>query len=234
MIVGKGMMAHAFSYYEASQEVLIFASGVSNSQERREEAFQREEDLLRTYLDIARYRDMIFVYFSTCSILDLLLDKSKYIMHKIKMENIIKRQAKKYLIFRLPQVVGDTDNKTLVRYFYDMIQSGQQFEVWANGYKNLIDCDDAFRICSYIVDKKLFSNCTINVASTIKTAIPEIVKIVEKTIDKKGNYVIVDKGSNFDIDLLDILQIIKEVEVEFDEQYPERIIKKYYGKFRKT
>jgi dTDP-4-dehydrorhamnose reductase len=227
MIVGNGMMARAFSSYEMSPEVLVFASGVSDSREKNEAAFHREEYLLREHL--AAHNESIFVYFSTCSICDLKLKTSEYVNHKMKMEEIIRSEATKYLIFRLPQAVGKTKSPTLVNYLYNMVWSGQQFEVWTKAYRYLIDCEDAFKICSYIIERRMFMNSTVNVAPPVKIIAPKIVEIIEQVLNKKGNYVLVDKGSECDIDLQDIMPIIKEIGLEFDEGYPERVIRKYYS-----
>lgn len=48
MIVGNGLVASAFlPYFAEDPEIMIFASGVSNSRETRKEEFVREEKLLR-------------------------------------------------------------------------------------------------------------------------------------------------------------------------------------------
>jgi len=227
-VVGKGMMARAFSSYEASAGVLVFASGVSDSQGNSEAAFQREEDLLRESLETSE--GMIFIYFGTCSTYDPTLKESAYVKHKMRMEEVTAREAKKYLIFRLPQAVGVTTSKTLVNYIWSMVQSGERFEVWTKAYRNLIDCEDAFRICSYVIDRRVFVNRTVNVASTVKVAVPKVVEIVERILNKKGNYVLVDKGCDCDIDLTDILPTIRELGIEFDEKYPERVVRKYYAR----
>jgi uncharacterized protein (DUF1810 family) len=227
MIVGNGMMARAFSFYETSPEVLVFASGVSDSRETNEAAFYREECLLRQHLTANNER--IFVYFSTCSICDPELKTSEYMNHKLKMEEIVRSEAARHLIFRLPQAVGKTKSPTLVNYLCKMVWSGQRFEVWTKAYRYLIDCEDAFKICSYIIERKVFMNSTVNVAPPVKIIAPRIVEIVEKVLNRKGNYVLVDKGAEYDIDLQDTMPIIKEIGLEFDEQYPERVIRKYYG-----
>jgi len=227
MIVGNGMMAHAFSFYETSPEVLVFASGVSDSRERNEAAFRREEYLLRKHL--AANNESIFVYFSTCSIYDPELKTSDYINHKLKMEEIVRSEAARHLIFRLPQAVGKTKSPTLVNYLFNMVRSGQRFEVWTKAYRYLIDCEDAFKICSYIIERRMFMNSTVNVAPPVKIIAPKIVEIVEQVLNRKGNYVLVDKGCEYDIDLQRIMPIIKDIGLEFDEQYPERVIRKYYS-----
>ena len=53
------------------------------------------------------------VYISTCSINDFSRNKSKYVKNKIIIENIIKRKMNDYIIVRLPEVVGYSNNRIL-------------------------------------------------------------------------------------------------------------------------
>jgi len=46
MIIGSGMLARDFKSYEEDEHILIFASGVSNSNETRVSEFNREQELL--------------------------------------------------------------------------------------------------------------------------------------------------------------------------------------------
>ena len=66
MIVGTGLLATAFNMYKDCNKVLIFASGVSNSAEQNDGEFEREINLLKTFIDT----DMKLVYFGTTSIYD--------------------------------------------------------------------------------------------------------------------------------------------------------------------
>jgi nucleoside-diphosphate-sugar epimerase len=226
VIVGQGMIAKAFSFYGTSKDVLIFASGVSDSLETRGTAFKREAVLLQEWL--AKVNAATFVYFSTCSIYDPTLVESPYVQHKITMEEIVRFKAENYLIFRLPQAVGKTTSRTLIKYLFDMIQSGQQFEVWTTASRNLIDCEDIFKVCNYVLENRMFLNRTINIASTTKVSVPRIVEIIEEILNKKANIVPVSKGSSHDISLIDIQPVFEAIGIEFDEQYPERVIRKYY------
>ena len=70
MIIGNGLLAQAFSEYNNNDEILIFASGVSNSLEEKESEFDREAKLLKSV--ITNYPDKTMVYFSTCSVYDKL------------------------------------------------------------------------------------------------------------------------------------------------------------------
>lgn len=67
MIVGNGLIASAFSsYFRDDPNVVVFASGVSNSRECRGEAFQRERQMLMDALRLEKF----MLYFSTCSVND--------------------------------------------------------------------------------------------------------------------------------------------------------------------
>ena len=63
MIVGNGLIANLFKN-EDRENVVFFASGVSNSLETEKSAFLREENLLRKHL--TENPEEIFIYFSTC------------------------------------------------------------------------------------------------------------------------------------------------------------------------
>ena len=72
-------------------EVIFFASGVSNSSEISEKEFNREENLIHKILGDNPQKQ--FVYFSTCSIYDSSKNGSPYVLHKLKMEQIIINKA---------------------------------------------------------------------------------------------------------------------------------------------
>lgn len=162
MIVGNGMIASAFkSYFGDDPDVIVFASGVSNSRENRGEEFLREKKML---MECMSYEKFTF-YFSTCSVNDPELLDAPYVVHKKEMETLV-RSAKDYAIFRLPQVVGKTPNpNTLTNYLYRQIMSGSNFKVWRHATRNLIDVDDVASIVSYLVRASLASGVTTNGSS---------------------------------------------------------------------
>src|ERR1035437_2149422 len=104
MIVGNGLIATTLAGMDHSNHV-IFASGVSNSNETTHSMFQRETDLL-----LAQDRNKTLVYFSTCSITDPTVSETSYVKHKIYIENLIKKEFQNYLIIRLPTLIGKTNN----------------------------------------------------------------------------------------------------------------------------
>ena len=109
MIVGRGLIANLFTDSDRN-DIVFFASGVSNSLETRPEEFKREENLINE--TISENSEKIFVYFSTCSIYDSSKTGSDYVLHKLKMEQLIKQSCEKYLILRVSNAVGSGGNRS--------------------------------------------------------------------------------------------------------------------------
>lgn len=227
MVIGNGLLAKAFAHFEDKNEFLIFASGVSNSINASISDFQREENLLLTHLNT--HPDKHFVYFSTCSIYDASLLQNPYAQHKLAMENLIQEKHPNFHIFRISNVVGQTNNPhTVINFFHQHIENKQPFQLWKEAYRNIIDVDDAYLIARYITDNQLFNNEIINIANTQNTKAIDIVKLLEKNIGHEGIYNIVNRKSEPNIDVSKIIPIIDKLSINFDSDYLERLIRKYY------
>lgn len=226
MIEGKGMIAQAFEKYKNDEKVFIFASGVSNSQELNDDSFLREKNLLKKRL--TEFPNLSFVYFSTCSIYDPSMKNSKYVQHKLEMEEMIAQYNKSFYIFRLPQVVGKTSSPTLVNYLVNTIRNKQFFDVWEGSTRNLIDVEDVFKITNFIIEKQIFLNEITNIASSKSYYIKEIVLLIENILGIEAKYSCIDKGSSYKIDTKKIHDITKELLINFDDEYMSRIIRNNY------
>lgn len=228
MLIGNGFIANKFDEYKNNDEFIIFASGVSNSKETRKEEFDKEIDILCQ--KIKKYGSQkCFVYFSTCSVYDNQEINSHYVKHKINIEKILIDSVKHFHIFRVSQVVGKSKNKfTILNFIYNCILNEIKFDLWLNVYRNLIDIDDLYLIVNYIISNNLLKNRIINIANKQNISIVKIVEIFEKILKKKAIYNIVKIDSNYYIDIAEIENIIKILNVEFDNHYAERIIYKYY------
>lgn len=199
MIVGNGLIATAFmgSDFESNPNVVIYASGSSNSKEVRSEAFLRESTMLAEAVASEKF----ICYFSTCSVNDPELQGTPYVAHKKAMEALV-NSAKNYAIFRLPQVVGRTPNPhTLTNYIYDKIMHGDRFQVWKRARINLIDVDDVVSIVSYLVRNYSVDKKTINIASPSFISIAALVGVFELVLGKKAHYDLVDTGGTYPIDI---------------------------------
>lgn len=228
MVVGSGLVAGGFKKYANNDEVLIFASGVSNSGNIQDVEFEREKKLLQQELSLNQ--DKTFVYLGTCSVYDASLQNSAYVMHKLAMEAMIKELHGDYHIFRVSNLAGKTSNpNTVLNFFYQHIISGSVFDLWLHASRNIIDIDDAVAVCSYIIDKKLCSNEITNIANPVNYPVAEIVKTLETISGKKANYTVTDKGSNPDINTHQAKHFFSLLHISFDDDYLKKTLEKYYS-----
>ena len=146
------------------------------------------------------------------------------------MEDYISSKVPDYNVFRLGHVVGRSSNSyTILSYLYKAINEGIPFDLWKFAERNIIDIDDASCICSYIIDNNLFNKRITDVCNIQNTSVPEIVKILEELLGKKGVYRIVDMGGNSLFTKNDELQrIALNLGILFNDSYVRCVITKYY------
>ena len=80
------------------------------------------------------------------------MSQSKYVLHKIHLENLIQENCSKWNIFRISNLIGKTENpNTILNYLYFHIKQQQHFTIWKGAERNIIDISDAFDIVQMIV-----------------------------------------------------------------------------------
>ena len=229
MIIGNGLIANVFGDYKENDNYVIFASGVSDSTNMDESAFKREEQLLNEITTL--YKEKIIIYFSTCSIYDTQKKSTSYVLHKLKMEEIIISKNINHLIFRVSNPIGFTKNtSTFFNYFIDKINKDEQFELWNNSYRNIIDIEDMFKICDYIIKEKKYINSIINIANPKNYKIQTIITAIDKYFNKKSNYKVIEKGSEPLINTTTAEDVISILKIEINEGYIEKLLSKYFPK----
>ena len=227
MVIGNGMVAKRFESYKTDQQFLIFASGVSNSKSINPEAYERELVLLKKSME--ENPDKTLVYFSTCSIYDPGEEESKYVLHKRHIERLIEERQKQFHIFRVSNLVGRSANRnTILNFYVHHILEGVNFDLWTNATRNLIDIDDVYRIADHILKKGIAPNQVINIANTENYSTQEIIIAIEGLWRTKANYIPIQKGNAFDIDLSLTTPIIKELGIHFGKNYLTNLLRKYY------
>ena len=230
MIVGKGLLACAFApYFGANPDVVVFASGVSNSLETREEEFAREHTLLAKLLANHAKR---FVYFGSCGVATAEADLTAYMKHKTRMESLV-LEARGGLVLRLPQVVGRTNNHhTLTNFLRDRILSGEHFTVWSHAERNLIDIDDVSAIGAVLATDMTNDSSVIAIAAENCLPMREVVRIFERVLGKRANYSLVNKGATMHINTSSISKVSSQLGIDLGNGYTERVIDKYYAPFK--
>src|SRR5574343_195619 len=201
MIIGNGLIANLFTKHD-KENVVFFASGVSNSLETERSAFLREEKLLRKVLK--ENPGKIFIYFSTCSIYDSSKNDSPYVNHKLRMEQIVEEFCSKYLILRASNAIGKGGNPNLlVNYLFNSVKEEREITVHTLATRNLIDADDVKNITLQLIDEEKF-NRIINVAYLENFSTTEILLILEKHLNKKPITKAVKGGQSYLISIPEI------------------------------
>lgn len=226
-ILGRGLLARAFDEDEVrSLGATVFASGVSNSQQTDPSEYAREAGMLRAALDECSGR---FVYFSTCSITDPDRVETPYAQHKQRMEALI-RERGNYLILRLPQVVGSTDNPhTLINHLVSHIEAGQPLNIWEHAVRCLVDVDDVAAIAMHLLRHDLLPNSTLDVAPDENLTLLELVTMLEELLGRAAVYTVVDRGGGARPDPSAFTQYGPAAGVDVSSGYSWRLLSKYYG-----
>lgn len=105
MIIGNGDIASALKEVDRDN-LLFFASGVSNSQETDEEEYSRERHLL-----VNQNRNYHIVYFSSLAVF---YTTSRYVRHKKEMESVVKRFFPMHTIVRIGNITWGNNPHTFL------------------------------------------------------------------------------------------------------------------------
>lgn len=228
MVIGNGMIAKRFSPYADDNKWLVFASGVSHSMSITDAEFERENKLLQQTIHNNPHKTLI--YFSTCSIYDPSLQHTAYVLHKLQMEELIKNNAAAYLIFRVSNPVGFTNNHyTVLNYFVENITSQTFFTVWQYASRNLLDIDDMYHLCNHIMQQELWLNKIINIANPVNYPVTAIIESIETHVNKKGNFKFAEKGNSPLIDTSEIQPLFIQLHIEFGNNYLPKLLQKYFS-----
>jgi nucleoside-diphosphate-sugar epimerase len=175
MIIGNGMIANNLSKID-NDDVLFFASGVSNSLCNDENEFEREKKLLLDYVNT----DKKLIYFS--SVNDYIINE-KYLQHKLTIEKIITKNTDNFIIFKIPQLIGNGGNKNnFINFLYNNIINDIEFNL-IDTKRSLLDIDDLVNICNYLLGINYIGYFVINYIELLK--VTDIIKIIEEITNKK-------------------------------------------------
>lgn len=227
MVVGKGLLASTFASYAEKDDVLIFASGVSNSKCIEDSEFEREFNLLEQY----KGSDKLLVYFSTSSIEDPFLMASLYIKHKLEIELYIKANFQRYLIVRLPNVVGKTKNpNTLINFVHNCVQSEEKINIQLKATRYLIDVDDIFSYLDKVIVNEAVLNKTVNLIIAKKISVLQIVESFENYLGKKiEKEILPNAGGDYLLEIDNIFNKNGIADLVDGKEYLNNLIQKYYS-----
>jgi nucleoside-diphosphate-sugar epimerase len=224
MVIGNGLLAQTLSAFKETDDVTVFASGVSNSSELNVSAFNRELNLL----SLQKNNSSKLIYFSTCSVLDKSAADNQYVKHKINIENFITSNFSNYLIFRLPTLVGKTNNPhTFFNSIKKSIRAAETVKVHKFAWRYLFDADDLIKIIPLLLKTYSTKNGTTNLCYNNATMVENIVLDISAMLNTKPNIEFVNKGEKFLVDNSDFLSAISRENLSIGEDYNLNTIKKY-------
>ena len=227
MVEGSGLLANTFRSFKDNSDVIIFASGVSNSGCIDSVQFKRELNLVAKY----KTSKKLFVYFSTSSIEDPFLKGSLYIKHKLEIEFYIKANFQRYLIVRLPNVVGKTKNpNTLINFVYNCVQREEKINIQLKASRYLIDVADIFSCLDKVIVNETDLNKTVNLIIAKKLSVLQIVESFEihlgKNIEKE---ILQNAGGDYLLEVDNIFNKYGICNLVDGKEYLDNLIEKYYS-----
>jgi nucleoside-diphosphate-sugar epimerase len=131
MIIGRGDIASAIADVPSLDrpDRIYFASGVSNSQETRNEEYEREAQLL-VQQDPTKH----LVYFSSLSVF---YANTRYALHKRTMEGLIRTHFLRHTIMRLGVIDWGNNPHTIINYMRNEHADGRPLRI-ENTYRYVV------------------------------------------------------------------------------------------------
>lgn len=153
MIIGDGVIAKALKNKD-KDDIIFFASGVSDSNEKRESEYIREKSLL-----MQQDKSKHLVYFSTLSIF---YKDSRYTQHKREMEKTIMAYFDTYTIIRLGNPTWGENKVHLIPFLKDKIEKGEDIDI-QDVYRYPLDLEEFL----YWIDLIPEWSCEMNITGRI-------------------------------------------------------------------
>lgn len=130
MIIGNGDLA---SVLPKRDDLVFFASGVSNSQETNEDEYNRESTLL-----MQQDKNKHLVYFSSLAVF---YSDTRYMKHKRLMEDTVRSYFEPYTIVRIGNITFGKNPNTVINFLKNKIKNEESYEV-RDEYKYVVDKDE--------------------------------------------------------------------------------------------
>ncbi|MGN6605065.1 MAG: NAD-dependent epimerase/dehydratase family protein [Ginsengibacter sp.] len=232
MIVGRGLLAKALREID-QDSYLFYVNGISNSviENIGEDNFEMNE-----ITAIARKNyGKTFVYFSTIQLNSKDNYQRPYVIHKIKMEELVKRLFPDYVIIRTSNIIGNNpwNTHTLFNYLYNSLTEGEKISVIDSASRNILDVDHFIKLTNHYLTHYKKQPATVNIVNSRSYRMVEIVSTFEKLFESKfvkDNIPVVI--AKFEAPCLFSAKLMQECGIESDN-YLADVVKKYYPIFKR-
>ena len=220
MIIGNGLVGTGMKKIDFD-DILFFCSGVSDSTVTSQKLFQREIDLLNSITKNFEYDKII--YFGSLPY----LNNKIFLEHKENVENKIKALNKKYIIARVPTVVGKTGNSNnLIPLFVNSIKNSLPVNIHET-FRSILDVSDLRRIVEYLILDKFNGEIDINYIELIRPeSLLDIISKILKRAPKINKYTeesdrfVVNQNNEY------VIHLLRELSIG-EVGYTKKVLEKY-------
>ncbi len=235
-VVGRGMIARAFESHAADlPNAILCASGVADSQCTDPSAFRRERELVWELAGRATARDSLLVYFSGAPVYGSsarrhvetagVAPESPYGRHKLRCEEMIAASGARYLVLRLPNVVGPVGNPSqLIPSLVAQVAAGRVV-VRSGATRDLLDVDDVVRIVGALI-RRGTADTVLNVASGVSTPVERLVERIATILGLSPSVAHVDGGDRQEFSTVLVRSLLPDYP-RFDEGYPASVLTRH-------
>ncbi len=230
MIVGRGLLATALKEID-KKDIVFYANGVSDSTIKSVTDGNFEEKEIECIAQKKRAR--IFIYFSTIQVNASENFERPYVIHKIKMEELVRQLFPDFIIIRTSNLIGNNpwNRHTLFNYLYNSLKEQRRINIIESASRNILDVEHFMKLLNHYMIYYKKENSTVNIVNPVSYSMFEILSMFEKIFETKfikDNAEI--KVAKFEAPCLFSAQLIKECGIGLDN-YLEDVIKKYYPPF---
>lgn len=230
MIIGRGLLAKALKEID-SPEVVFYANGVSNSTIKCIENGNFEGKEITAIAGNNKAKK--FIYFSSIQVNASENFERPYVIHKIKMEELVKRLFRDYAIIRTSNIIGNNtwNNHTLFNYLYHSLKEKKRITVVESASRNILDVDHFIKLVNHYMVHYKTEATTVNIVNSLSYQMFEILSEFEKIFETKfmKDHATI-KVARFEAPCVFSAQLIKECGIELNN-YLSVVIKKYYPLF---
>jgi nucleoside-diphosphate-sugar epimerase len=114
------------------------------------------------------------------------------------------------------------------QFLYARISRSGAFSLWRNANRNIIDISDVASISRQLFADSSMQNCTLNIANPNNYSVIDIVHAMGNFVGRRAVHEVLERGSEYSIDIGKIRPILDKGIVRFDDNYLEGVIGKYY------
>jgi nucleoside-diphosphate-sugar epimerase len=200
LIVGNGLIAKSLKKFEKIDNIIVFASGVSNSNEKDIVEYNREKTLLSKYLD----QNKRIIYFSSIGVKDPSVNHKPYFQFKIDQEKLIQSHCSENIIVRLPNMIGGVGNRnTFFNAVSQQLLQGKEVVVQQDAFRYFLHAVDLEKIIGYLIERNVSG--IINCNYDNKLRVYDAVCIMANILKVKTNIKVVQGGNNYSVPVVQIM-----------------------------